>query len=28
MEENALDCTLLRTRFGRGYGLIVRETTE
>jgi hypothetical protein len=28
LKENALDCTLWRTRFRRGYGRVVRETTE
>jgi hypothetical protein len=28
LKEEALDRTLRRTRFGRGYGLIVRQTTE
>jgi hypothetical protein len=27
-KEEALDCTLWRTRFGRGYGPVVRQTTE
>jgi len=27
LEEKALDRTLWRTHFGRGYGLVVRETT-
>jgi hypothetical protein len=28
MKEEALDRTLWRTRFGRGYGPVVRQTTE
>jgi len=28
MEEKALDCTLWKTRCGRGYGPITRQTTE
>jgi hypothetical protein len=28
LKEEALDCTLWRTRFGRGYGPVVRQTTE
>jgi hypothetical protein len=28
LKEEALDCTLRRTRFGRGYGPVVRQTTE
>jgi hypothetical protein len=28
LKEAALDRTLWRTRFGRGYGPIVRQTTE
>jgi hypothetical protein len=28
MKEEALDSTLWRTRFGRGYGYVLRETTE
>jgi hypothetical protein len=28
LEEEALDRTLWRTRFGRGYGPVVRLTTE
>jgi hypothetical protein len=28
LKEEALDCTLQRTRFGRGYGPVVRQTTE
>ena len=28
LKESALDCTLWRIRFGRGYGPVVRETTE
>jgi hypothetical protein len=28
LKEEALDRTLWRTRFGRGYGLVVRQTTE
>jgi hypothetical protein len=28
MKVKALDCTLWRTRFGRGYRLIARQTTE
>jgi hypothetical protein len=28
LEKEALDVTVWRTRFGRGYGLVVRETTE
>jgi hypothetical protein len=27
-KEEALDRTLWRTRFGRGYGPVVRQTTE
>jgi replicative superfamily II helicase len=27
-KEEALDCTLWRTHFGRGYGRVVRQTTE
>jgi hypothetical protein len=27
-KEEALDCTLWRTRFGRGYGPVVRQTAE
>jgi hypothetical protein len=26
LKEEALDCTLWRTRFGRGYGPVVRQT--
>ena len=28
LKEEALDCTVMRTRFGRGYGPVVRQTTE
>jgi hypothetical protein len=28
LKEEALDRTLSRTRFGRGYGPVVRQTTE
>ena len=28
LKEEALHSTLWRTRFGRGYGLVVRQTTE
>jgi hypothetical protein len=28
LKENALDRILWRTRFGRGYGPVVRQTTE
>jgi hypothetical protein len=28
LREEALDRTLWRTRFGRGYGPVVRQTTE
>jgi hypothetical protein len=28
LKEEALDCILWRTRFGRGYGPVVRQTTE
>jgi hypothetical protein len=28
MKEEALDRTLWRTRFGRGYGPVIRQTTE
>jgi hypothetical protein len=28
LTEEALDRTLWRTRFGRGYGPVVRQTTE
>jgi hypothetical protein len=28
MKEEALDRTVWRTRFGRGYGPVVRQTTE
>jgi hypothetical protein len=28
LKEEALDCTLWRTGFGRGYGPLVRQTTE
>jgi hypothetical protein len=28
LKEEALDRTMRRTRFGRGYGTVVRETTE
>jgi hypothetical protein len=27
-KENPPDCTVWRTRFGRGYGLVARQTTE
>jgi hypothetical protein len=28
LKEEALDCTLWRARFGRGFRPVVRETTE
>jgi hypothetical protein len=28
LKEVTLDHTLCTTRFGRGYGLVIRETTE
>jgi hypothetical protein len=28
LKEEALDRSLWRTRFGRGYGLVVRQATE
>jgi hypothetical protein len=28
LKEKALDRTVCRTRFGRGYGPVVRQTTE
>jgi hypothetical protein len=28
LKENALDRTMWRTRFGRGFGLVVRQTTK
>ena len=28
LKEEALDRTMWRTRFGRGYGTVVRQTTE
>jgi hypothetical protein len=28
LKEEALDRTLLRTRFGRGYGPVVRQTSK
>jgi hypothetical protein len=28
LKEEALDRTMWRTRFGRGYGPVVRQTTE
>jgi hypothetical protein len=28
LKEEALDCTQWRTHFGRGYGPVVRQTTE
>jgi hypothetical protein len=28
LKEEALDRTVWRTRFGRGYGSVVRQTTE
>jgi hypothetical protein len=28
LKEEALDCSVWKTRFGRGYGLFVRQTTE
>jgi hypothetical protein len=28
LKEELLDCTLWRSRFGRGYGPVVRQTTE
>jgi len=27
LKEEALDCTLWRTHFGRGYGPVIRQTT-
>jgi len=27
LKEEALDCTLRRTHFGRGYGPVIRQTT-
>jgi hypothetical protein len=26
LKEEVLDCTMLRTRFGRGFGNVVRQT--
>jgi hypothetical protein len=28
LKEKALDCTIWRARFGRGFGLVVRQTTK
>jgi hypothetical protein len=28
LKEEALDCTMWRVRFGRGFGPVVRQTTE
>jgi hypothetical protein len=28
LNDEALDRTVRRTRFGRGYGLVLRQTTE
>jgi len=28
LKEEALDCTMLRARFGRGFGPVVRQTTK
>ena len=28
LKEKALDCTVWRTRFGRGYGPVVRQSNE
>jgi hypothetical protein len=28
LKEEALDCTVWRNRFGRGFGLVVRQNTE
>ena len=28
LKEEPLNCTLYRTHFGRGYGPVIRETTE
>jgi hypothetical protein len=28
LKEEALDLTLWKTRFGRGYGLVVKKNTE
>jgi hypothetical protein len=28
LKEEAVDCSLWRTRFARGYGPVVRQTTE
>jgi hypothetical protein len=28
LKEEALDCTMLRARFGRGFGPLVRQTTK
>jgi hypothetical protein len=28
LKEEALDRTVLRTRFGKGYGTVLRQTTE
>jgi hypothetical protein len=28
LKDEALDRTIWRTRFGRGYGLVVRQTAE
>jgi len=28
LKEEALDLTIWRARFGRGFGLVVRQTTE
>jgi len=28
LKEEALDCMLWRTHLGRGYGLVIKKTTE
>jgi hypothetical protein len=28
LKEEAPDCTMWRARFGRGFGLVVRQTTK
>jgi hypothetical protein len=28
LKEEALDCTMWRARFGRGFGHVVRQTTK
>jgi hypothetical protein len=28
LKEEALDCTMWRARFGRGFGLVIRQTTK